>query len=138
MKFCTRCCAEKPVSDFGPAQKTKDRLNPWCKPCNVIYTREYLAANPDKRSARLRAERSWALQKKYGITIEQYEEMLEAQGGVCALCHDECVSGRRLAVDHDHVTMRVRGLLCGRCNRAIGLFKDNVDALRRAAEYLAK
>jgi len=79
------------------------------------------------------------LRRTFGITLEQYNEMYDSQGGCCAICGkpDE-VEGRRLAVDHDHGTGRVRALLCGKCNRGLGSFQDNFDILARATRYLIK
>ena len=73
--------------------------------------------------------------KKYGITEDQYQQILELQRGVCAIC-ERHQRYRRLSVDHDHKTKRVRGLLCNWCNRALGRFVDSPARLRRAAEYL--
>jgi Recombination endonuclease VII len=82
------------------------------------------------------------LLKAYGITIEDYEALLEAQGGVCAICkqpesalHQNGVV-RRLAVDHDHETKIVRGLLCSGCNQGVGYFRNNPGLLDAAAAYL--
>lgn len=73
----------------------------------------------------------------YGITESDYLAMLEAQGGTCAICHQaERIPGRSLAIDHDHETGRVRGLLCASCNRGIGMLGDDVDRLASAIEYL--
>ena len=80
--------------------------------------------------------RAYVLRTKYGLTTEQYAAMEQAQGNVCAVCSERCSTGRRLAVDHDHATGAVRGLLCHRCNRAIGLLGDDAALLRAAAEYL--
>jgi hypothetical protein len=80
--------------------------------------------------------RETLLKSKFGITCEDYEELLEAQGGVCRICGRKCSTGRRLAVDHDHNTGIVRGLLCLHCNVAIGYLEDDPERLRRAAEYL--
>lgn len=71
---------------------------------------------------------------KYGITLEQYELMLEAQGQSCAICLSEFDGTPH--IDHDHVTQQVRGLLCMSCNVSIGRMKDDAEALRRAAKYL--
>lgn len=77
------------------------------------------------------------LKAKYGITAAQYDQMLEAQGHGCAICgRRECKSGKALAVDHSHVTGKVRGLLCGDCNKALGLLADSPELLKRAARYL--
>jgi hypothetical protein len=76
----------------------------------------------------------------HGMTIEQFDKMLAAQGGVCAICAGEPSMAnsrdRCLHVDHDHATGKIRGLLCNRCNRALGLFRDNAAVLSVAAEYL--
>jgi hypothetical protein len=84
--------------------------------------------------------RMWKLQKNYGITIEQYDAMLEAQGGVCAICKRPPKGGntssKNLNVDHDHKTGERRGLLCNDCNPALGKFQDSPQLLRAAAAYL--
>jgi hypothetical protein len=74
------------------------------------------------------------LAKKYKLTKQQYEEILQEQGGVCAICGGTCK--RRLAVDHDHDTGKVRGLLCSRCNRALGYFQDSTEILQNALKYI--
>jgi len=78
------------------------------------------------------------LKKRYGLTLAQYNDMLASQGGVCAICRRQCESGRNLAVDHDHRTGEVRGLLCRLCNQAIGQFRDNPITIWRALEYVAR
>lgn len=90
------------------------------------YTRPYAKA----------AQRNRDLKRKYGLTLEEYEARLAAQGGVCALCGGPCSSGQQLAVDHCHTTNRVRGLLCGSCNLGLGKFRDAPVLLRLAADYL--
>lgn len=77
------------------------------------------------------------LKRLYGITLEQYVDMFANQGGVCAICEEECKTKKSLSVDHDHRTGKVRGLLCNRCNRALGMFQDSPDLLLRAARYVA-
>lgn len=81
--------------------------------------------------------------KKYGITWEQYCEMLEAQGGLCAICRRPerlMLRGRlrRLSVDHDHETEAVRDLLCDACNNGLAKFDEEPDLLRAAADYLER
>lgn len=80
--------------------------------------------------------------KKYGITEDQYGEMLREQDGRCAICREQPdgvgKTGKVLHVDHDHKTGAVRGLLCRDCNPALGAFRDSPELLRRAAEYLEK
>lgn len=74
--------------------------------------------------------------EKYGITWAEYHEMLDAQDGNCAICDRHPTSVGQLVVDHDHSTDKVRGLLCQRCNLALGLFLDNPDAVKAAHDYL--
>lgn len=115
-------------SDYGRA------LQP-CKDCRIARNAE-LKDTPKRK----REIRSQNLSKNYGITLEQYEEMLTFQGGVCAICGDP-PSGTNsrtdnLHVDHCHQTGRVRGLLCHMCNRGLGSMRDNPRLLRKGAEYL--
>jgi hypothetical protein len=88
--------------------------------------REYGAANRIEIGLRLK-------ERKYGIPREELQRMLDAQQGGCAICG---TVGKRLTVDHDHASGRVRGLLCESCNFGIGKFYDNADWLRRAAWYI--
>lgn len=140
MKQCQMCKVTKPVSDFYPSSQTKDGLFSYCKPCkgeaNKKSNSKQLSENRDKF---LKQRQSWHLKQKYGITLEQYDELLIKQNGKCAVCSkpEQEERYRRLAVDHCHDTLKVRGLLCHRCNRAIGLLKDNVDYLRSAIVYLS-
>jgi hypothetical protein len=77
--------------------------------------------------------------KHYGISLETYNKIFETQSGSCAICgKPQNHFRRRLAVDHDHKTKQVRGLLCSYCNRAIGGFDDNISLLEKATEYLKK
>lgn len=76
------------------------------------------------------------LRNKYGITVEQYDEMFARQDGLCAICERPTKSGRLLSVDHDHETGRVRALLCQGCNRGLGFFSEDPESLRAAADYL--
>ncbi|WP_280485397.1 endonuclease VII domain-containing protein [Nocardia cyriacigeorgica] len=90
----------------------------------------------------LKSRRSTArarhVERTYGITEDEYQRILDAQGGVCFICQRAKGTGRRrLAVDHDHVTGAVRGLLCKPCNRdVLGHLRDDIDALHRAINYL--
>ena len=83
---------------------------------------------------------NYQMKKNYGIQIKDYDAMLFAQNGVCAICSKEPPNHhkKRLNVDHCHKTGEVRGLLCDACNRALGLFKDSSDILTKAINYLYK
>jgi hypothetical protein len=80
--------------------------------------------------------RNTEYRRKYGINLEQYDEMLKSQQGVCAICNKSCDTGMNLAVDHCHETNKVRGLLCKNCNTAIGLLKENVENMNKAINYI--
>lgn len=132
-KTCNRCGETKPSADFIPHR-------PYCRSCRAAWQRDYIARDRAKANARSKAWRDAgggriAKFKAYGITPAIYEAMLEAQGGVCAICGD-LPGDRELAVDHDHETGAVRGLLCTRCNPALGMLRDDVDLLARAIKYL--
>lgn len=107
--------------------------------CERCYASKWNKEHPGQ-SWRKRNPEGWAksrkksnLKKNYGMTMEQFNAMVEAQGGKCA--NRGCASGA-LAVDHDHSTGRVRGLLCHRCNRALGQAQDNRKRLAGLIEYL--
>lgn len=79
------------------------------------------------------------LKTAFGITLADYNTVLSAQGGVCAICGKTPEQNkRRLAVDHCHNSNKVRGLLCGNCNRGIGYFKDSIQFLQTAIKYIRK
>lgn len=96
------------------------------------YSKKYWALNPEKQ----RRKRQIQKFREWGITEDRYRDILVSQGGGCAICAGLCVSGRQLAVDHDHETGKIRGLLCARCNNGLGNFTDNSALLLRAASYL--
>ena len=88
-------------------------------------------AASEYKARRRRIKNRWRV-KKYGITVEQYTQMMEDQDGFCAICYAEPATH----IDHDHETGRVRGLLCGACNRGLGQFKEDADTVAFAAAYL--
>ena len=139
MKTCKYCGIES--DNFYSYNKSK------CKSCILEYNRARNAADPEYRirenkrnNARLTSgqKRAYHLKNAYGITPEKYDEMLAAQGGVCAICKSEDTKHKsdKFNIDHNHTTGEVRGLLCGSCNTALGLFGDSVDTLMSAAAYL--
>lgn len=103
-----------------------------------IY-RAQCSARRRRRSNNKTVVRNDNLKAKFGITTEDYQRMLAAQDGVCAICHGTS-TGRweHFHVDHDHDTGNVRGLLCHHCNTAIGLLRDSAEFAERAAFYLRK
>lgn len=91
-----------------------------------------------RRLSKPDAERDAKLRARYGITLDEYTQMLEEQGGVCAACQEPPLPNRRLSVDHDHSTGAVRGLLCHHCNSALGHLRDDMARIKRLGDYLRK
>lgn len=108
------------------------RTDPEYRAQEAERAREARQRDPE-RAARI--SRKHLLKKLYGLTPEQYEEMLAAQGGGCAICGDP-PGERQHAVDHDHATGEVRGILCHSCNLSIGGFRDDPSLLVAAIDYL--
>ena len=154
-KTCSSCYLELPVAEFNKQSKRPDGLNITCKSCmKERHAKRYQDPSVRERilesSARWRernpdADANKTLKRKYGITLEQYDKLFAAQGGVCALCKRAETTKRRkkgegrerLAVDHCHDTGRVRGLLCFKCNTAIGSLGDTEEDAKRVVEYLS-
>lgn len=101
--------------------------------CKKCYKKEYVNRNGD---ATFVYWRNW-LKYRYGLSVQDYENLLDSQDCCCAICKKD-PTDERLHIDHDHKTGRIRGLLCGNCNRGIGYMKDSIQNLKSAAEYLSK
>lgn len=148
MKKCNgKCQRIKSEVDFGKNSDSPDGLSYVCKECNRIRASEWYSKNAERAKARganpLNGKRFNL--KKYGLTVEDYGRMLDEQKSLCAICGQPEIqvnhcSGKvlDLAVDHCHVTGKVRGLLCSRCNKMLGLSSDSLEILMKAREYLAK
>lgn len=107
----------------------------------LARNKKWSTANLEKHrelNRRNHRERQYTRLRKYGVSPEQYDAMKVSQQGVCELCNKSCVSGRDLAVDHCHETKKVRGLLCMKCNRGLGLFCDDPALMRLAADYIER
>ena len=125
MKLCT-ICKEAPVH---PSHKS------YCPPCLKVYQQKWYLKQD--KNAEYWDKKGWYRKEwKYGITKEQYEQMHKNQNGVCAICKSTEKTGRKLAIDHDHETNKVRGLLCTKCNNGLGNFKDSKENLQAALNYL--
>jgi recombination endonuclease VII len=113
-----------------------------CKDCGST-TRKVTTPGPRcaschrerRKHAKRLAHGRW-IKKTYGLTLEQYEALYEAQGGECYICMRATGKTKRLAVDHDHKTGYVRGLLCSTCNNILGHLRDDVIAAYRLSMYL--
>lgn len=129
--ICINCGAEKTMSEMTKNRAKPGGITKWCKTCRNEYNREHYKRNKLRISTRSKIRyasnpnlrennRRIHLKNNYGITVQEYEQLLESQGGKCAICKNDCASGNRLAVDHNHATGIVRGLLCKVCNRQVG------------------
>lgn len=133
-KTCPKCKEVKLFTDFYQNKYSKTNTSSYCKPCSNARTTSYAKSNSDKIQPKLAG---YALKRRYGISVEEYATMLEAQGFKCGICSVENdPTGRNFAVDHCHATGKIRGLLCSNCNTALGSFKDSVDRLKSAIQYL--
>jgi len=154
-KICSTCKTEKEITEFGKDKYQKDGYNYSCKLCiNTKYNawarenKDKVQANNLKRKpsrdayynseAGTKSYRRSHLKRMYGMTLEEYNIMLENQNGVCKICKlsETCYRNNFLAVDHCHVTNKIRGLLCSNCNRGIGLLKENIETLNNMIEYI--
>jgi hypothetical protein len=131
MKICSKCKEPKELSEFAKTGRKEGLYSSLCCLCSSLKASSWNKKNPEKR--RLASRRN-KLKTQYGITIEQYDEMVLAQNGKCLICKNE----RKLVVDHSHVTGIVRGLLCNSCNRGIGYLQDNPEVTKEAVIYLEK
>ena len=142
MKKCYTCKEVKPLDDYTKSTTNKDGLRGSCKPCRTNYTKEYFKRNVDSQRRHSRTSNL----KKFGVDAQWYYDTLDKQGGCCDICGDTMNTTRitkrtpnpRFAVDHDHKTGKLRGLLCCRCNRTLGLFKDNQSSIEKAIKYLER
>ena len=128
-KLCRRCRIRKLTEEFQP-RGDGGGYRHICTGCRNKEGREKSATPLGTRARRSILMKHW-----YGITLEEYDELSAYQNYVCAICLEVCNTGQPLSVDHCHDTNEVRGLLCRRCNVAIGKLKS-VELLDRAIEYL--
>lgn len=165
-KSCLICGVLRPVSEFYTQASAKDGRYPYCKPCARVKSKQHYRDNVERQSENNRRyrelypekckknpviARAYWLRTKFGITQEFYDELMERQGGLCAICRNpESRTNSNgqvkfLSVDHDHACCPedacgkcVRGLLCHSCNLGIGKLRDSPEVLRRAASYLER
>jgi hypothetical protein len=125
--WCKDCGAEKDPEEFPRNKRTKSGRGSYCKPCHNARNRETVK--------RLYGNsRHYHLKQRFGIGAAEVNAMIDAQGGVCALCRQ----APAVHVDHDHKTGQVRAMLCEPCNGGLGQFKDNPSTILRAIAYLER
>ena len=159
MKICTGCKLEKDEAEFSPRRDRPIGLRAQCKICSSKAVIRYCNTKDGKekrrkyrqqkhrlakrreyenQDVRLKFNRRQLLNKKYGISPEDHDRMLETQEYKCAICKTSNPKGpgNKLHIDHCHETGKARGLLCSRCNIGIGKFKDSIQILGKVIEYL--
>ena len=158
-KECYQCHKVKILSDFYKTSESKDGLDYNCKSCqrknskNSRYKKyrvEYRKNHKEEekkryiknRRKRKLYQRELQLKCSYGITLEQYNQLILHQNGKCAICNNKETSKncnrkiKKLSIDHNHKTGEIRGLLCDNCNNLLGRAKDNINILQNAIKYL--
>lgn len=158
-KKCCRCKKVLPIGSFTKLSSSKDGHRCDCKACNNAKQTKYRREYPEKvRISKKRAYSKWKknqteadrkkkrkyhrthkLKTKYGITLAQFNWLLEKQKFLCAICSKKIdPDSRQTAIDHDHETGEIRGILCRSCNRGLGLLGDTKQSIKEAHNYLCK
>ncbi len=160
-KVCTKCGIEKPIGEFRFKKGYKDNIDSYCILCRRNYDNNYFIANKDKfhikrkqwrtkhaekiRQNRIKNSQKakiYKLKKLYGMSWEEFQLLYKQQNGICGICKEILlIKGKHnevCCVDHDHITYKIRGLLCHKCNKTLGLLKDNPDLCYAAGDYLKK
>lgn len=133
MLTCTVCKETKPEDQFSRRSNRPKGHISHCKDCDK---------NKWGGRWKPKMQRGYKLKRAFGLSLEDYQQMLDRQGGVCAICKQPETTksntggDKNLSVDHCHKTGKIRGLLCHHCNTGIGKFNDNVDLLEAAIKYI--
>jgi hypothetical protein len=155
-KKCCKCKLSKNKEEFNKNKKRYDGLNSYCRLCTKQYNssperkqyrKQYKKTHPEvdktyqkkyrKTPKGKENEKNKKLKYHYGITLKEYDNILKSQNNKCAICKSENPGGQKsFHVDHNHLTNKIRGLLCSKCNHGIGLFNDNINVLTEAIKYL--
>lgn len=151
-KVCSHCKNKKSANQFHKQTASVDGLQRTCKTCTSVLNRKSHLSRKPEAKRRLKdlvvttdgsivflktkqTARSTMLMHVHGISEDNFNYLLEMQGGKCDICGTSDPI-RCFCVDHCHNTGRIRGILCDLCNKGLGAFKDNKNALARAIEYL--
>jgi hypothetical protein len=158
MKICIKCGVPKELSEF---RVDRGYVRSECRECAALIRREWYAKNPEPCKAAARKwsknnpekrneskrqryhnnkqkHKNYVLKRSYGIPLSEFNRLVELQNGCCAICGGPPRSKPSFCVDHDHVTGKVRGLLCSPCNSALGFLNDDFSLTIRAADYLRR
>lgn len=129
---CACCKESKYESEFAKNSAKKNGRQSYCRPCATIRRKQ----SPFKYNPK--AERKAQIKYKYGLSVERFQDLWQQQDGKCAICNKalSLTEKRGHAIDHNHETGEVRGLLCNSCNTGIGLLQDSETVLSSAIMYL--
>jgi len=156
--ICSKCLEDKISSDFSPSKKRKSGYAYYCKRCMCLYTKKpeaiarakaraslpeaklkkriYLQ-RPEVRITRAIKMKEYGHLRKFNLAAKDYQKLVEDQSACCAICKKPEI-GQALAIDHDHLTGKIRGLLCACCNIGMGNFEDSPFLLSSAKGYLER
>lgn len=148
LRQCPSCMVLLDEKAYPPSAWKKGVGNP-CRKCSSIARKSKRKADPERfraadkkryRTYKYKSVRAYQYKKEYGLTVPEVDAMFERQLGRCLGCQKDLIKegprGTRFCVDHDHITKKVRGLLCNLCNRGLGMLEDNPSTLRRLLSYL--
>lgn len=151
-KKCYKCNKTMPITHFIEYIDKKGKIKLGChlrfdennqllKVPSMLKGREY----PHRKKSKYKKNtKEWnkdlILRNRYGINLEEYQELINLQDNSCAICFTsfENMSSNKIHVDHCHKNNKVRGILCSKCNKGLGLFKDNTQTIEKAIKYLKK
>lgn len=142
-KVCNKCGIPKPFDEFYKQKHGKFGLSGKCKSCCTEYFKNRYKNNPERvkeinenyHKRNPDAKRKTFIKYNYGITLDEYNDLLEKQNYSCGICGTSEIK-RNFDVDHSHENDKIRGLLCPKCNKGIGLFNDDIELLTKAINYL--
>ena len=134
-KICNHCGIEKSLDTFVKSVNTKSGYRGICKTCSNSYYANRRITHYDKiREYEKKFHKERRLRYQYNTTKEFIEDLKESQDNKCAICFSEV----KLVIDHCHTSMKIRGMLCSKCNVGLGQFKDDTIRLENAIKYLNK
>ena len=137
-KRCSRCQLLKAANDFYKTKTAAAGLQSHCKSCARAYDKKHYVEVLSKDAKWKAGQRARARLVKYGVSQEAFDTMLKEQDSKCKVCRTSEPGTKGWALDHNHTTNVVRGVLCQACNKLLGFAKDNPAVLREAANYLDK
>lgn len=151
---CSKCKKVKPEDQFSACKKNVNRnfRTSWCNTCRNLKSKAWREANPDKVKSHNTKYRELhpgkSTEYSIGVTLDEKRAMFAAQGSVCGICRSHAHGTKHSkrdpndvvawCADHDHKTGKFRGVLCQRCNHALGLVGDSVELLKKLIKYLEK